>query len=227
MAKKKKRSQSPNPIPPAASDASLSPEERATRRAQQKQEWAAQKQAEDRAASSSFAPIMWAGGVIGTLVIVAIVGIVLFSGGGSSSTTPTPGPTADPRLGGALPVATFAVSADDAGVNIATVFSPSQITAKAGEVFEIDVTNDGSSAHNLNIAGLDGEYQTADDWTTTPSSLPVGAKGKVVVKLDVAGTYKFHCDFHPDTQLGTLIITGSAGSASPSATAAASPTPSP
>ena len=215
MAKKKRnRQQASQTRAPAQEGPALSPEEQAARRAQQKREWAEQKRGKERAAGGSIAPLVWAGSGIAAVVVAVIVGVVLIAGGGGSSGTPTPGPTADPRLGGGSPVESFNVSATDDGVAINPRFVPNVITAKAGEVFQINVKNDGSSAHNLVIAGLDDTYDTADDWGTTdpnnsgnPAVIPPGDTGTVQVKIDKAGTYKFRCVFHPDQQTGTLILT--------------------
>jgi plastocyanin len=221
------------PADAAAEAPPLSPEEQAARRARQKQEWAERKHGKERAERGSLAPLVWAGSGIAAVVVAVVVGIVLLSGGGgSASTTATPLVTADPRLLGGSPAESFNVSATDDGVAINPRFVPNTITAQAGEVFQIIVKNDGASAHNLVVAGLDDQYGTNDDWTTNPSSLPVGATGTVVIKIDKPGVYKFHCLFHPDAQIGTLtLVAGPSGTASPSgsgsasASAVATPTP--
>jgi plastocyanin len=209
----------------------LSPEEQAARRARQKREWAERKHGKERAEGGSLAPLVWAGSGIAAVVVAVVVGIVLLSGGGGSgSTTATPLITPDPRLGGASPVESFDISATDQGVAINPLFVPDTITAKAGEVFRIIVKNIGSSVHNLVIAGLDGEYGTSDDWTTidpnnpgAPQSIAVGDTGTVDVKIDRPGTYKFRCLFHPDQQIGKLILVpGPSGTATPSGSGSAS-----
>jgi plastocyanin len=222
----------------AAEAPPLSPEEQAARRAEQKRLWAERKHGKERTEGGSLAPLVWAGSGIAAVVVAVVVGIVLLSGGGgSTSGTATPQITADPRLGGATPVESFNISATDQGVAINPLFVPDTITAKAGEVFRIIVKNNGSSVHNLVIAGLDGQYGTSDDWTTidpnnpsNPQSIEVGNTGTVDVKIDLSGTYKFRCLFHPDQQIGNLILVpGPSSAASPSgsgsASAAATATP--
>jgi plastocyanin len=229
--KKRNRQQASRTRAPAPEGQALSPEEQAARRAQQKREWAEQKHGKERAAGDSIAPLVWAGSGIAAVVVAVIVGVVLIAGGGGSSSTPAPSPTPDPRLEGKSPVETFNISADDDGVAINPRFSPNVITAVAGEVFQINVKNDGSSIHNLAIAGLDDTYDTADDWVTrdpnnsdNPSAILVGNTGTVQVKIDKAGTYKFRCVFHPEQQTGTLILTpGPSTSASASASPSATP----
>jgi plastocyanin len=105
---------------------------------------------------------------------------------------------------------TFTVEADDDGQATNTRFVPNVITAEAGHVIEITVPNIGSVAHNLRVAGLDGEYEPdaprSDDWITDPATIEAGQEGKVVVKIDEPGSYPFRCDFHALQQIGTLIL---------------------
>jgi plastocyanin len=242
MGKKNRRNrQQSSRQPPAAAEAPpLSPEEQAARRAQQKQEWAEQKRGKERAAGGSMAPFVWAGSGIAAVVVAVIVGIVLLAGGGgSTSSTATPAASADPRLGGASAAESFNVSATDDGVDINPRFAPNTITAQAGEVFQINVKNDGHSAHNLVVAGLNGSFDPPSSWTTidpnnsnNPQAILAGDTGTVAVKIDTPGTYQFRCSFHPTQQVGTLtIVPGPSVTASPSgsgsASAAAPPTPTP
>ena len=217
MAKNKRRQQVARPQTPSDAQPELSAEERAARREQQKQEWAAQKQSQERAANRSFAPILAAGGVIVTLAIVIPLVLLVASGGGSG--TPTPTPRLDARLGGQAPAATFAMSANDDGQNINPRFEPNNFVAKAGEVFEIDVTNNGSSAHNVTIDGGNGFGSLPDDdWVSSPASFKSGETAKVIAKLDEPGTYNFECNLHAGIQVGTITVI-------PSASSAATPAP--
>lgn len=227
MARKKRRAPPKQSTSPDA-QAGLSAESRAARREEQKREWAQQKRAEERAASRSFAPLLAAGGVIVTLAIVIPVVLLITSGGGSDSSSPTPTARPDPRLGGQAPVATFAMSANDDGQNINPRFEPNNFVAKAGQVFEIDVTNDGSVFHNVTMDGGDGEYGTADDWSSVPLSFEAGETAKVLAKLDQPGTYKFECNLHAGFQVGTItVIPSASGTATGSATSTATATPVP
>jgi len=205
LVKKKRSRQHTGGAAPAQGGPALSPEEQAARREQQKREWAAHKRAQERAGSA--APIVWAGVAVGSLAAIAILGFVLLSGGGDGSeATITPAATRDPRLGSGPVAKTVTVDADDEGQNVNPTFSQTTITGKAGEIIEIDVNNVGSVHHNLNFAGVDGDYGSLDDWTTTPQSIGPGESGKVLVKFDEPGTYPFQCDFHPDQQKGNLIL---------------------
>lgn len=206
MPSKRRRSGNRRPVQPDATQPALSPEEQAARREQQKREWAAQKRAEERARRSA-APLVWAGVAVGTLAAIAILGAVLFSGGGGDDSGPTPTATRDPRLGAGAVAKTVTVDADDDGQNVNPRFSVTTITGKVGEIIEINVNNVGSVAHNLAVAGLDGEYGSPDDWITEPPTIRAGESGKLLIKLNEPGTYPFRCDFHANTaQRGNLII---------------------
>ena len=241
MGKRNRRNRQQSSRRQAAAEAPpLSPEEQAARRAQQKLEWAEQKRGKERGAGGSIAPFVWAGSGITALVGAVVVGIVLLAGGGgSASSTATPAASADPRLGGASAAESFNVSATDDGVDINPRFVPNAITAQAGEVFQINVKNDGHSAHNLVVAGLSGSFDPPGSWTTTdpsnsnnPQAILAGDTGTVAVKIDTPGTYQFRCSFHPAQQVGTLtIVPGPSVTASPGgsagASAAATPTSTP
>ncbi|HUF53108.1 MAG TPA: cupredoxin domain-containing protein [Dehalococcoidia bacterium] len=182
---------------------------RAARRAEQKREWAQRKRKKEGAARST-APYIWGGGLAAVIALAVVGGVLLFSGGGDNrESDPSPTVREDPRVAG-LPIdVTLTVNMDDSGQNVNPRFEPSTITAEAGQVVEIIAPNIGSVAHNLRLAGLNGEYEAgaprSDDWVTTPESVDPGDEGRVVVKIDEPGNYPFKCDFHP-TQVGTLIL---------------------
>ncbi len=151
--------------------------------------------------------------LIMTPVMVIAVGVlaylILSSGssgvtGGGSSATPTP----DPRVAG-TPVADTIeiVAGDDGPANpaAASFFQPSTITAKAGEVIEIEVKNEGSVTHNIWLAGVDEEYGTNDDWGPIGLIRP-GETGRLLVGIDEPGRYSFQCEIHPNVQFGTLTL---------------------
>jgi plastocyanin len=142
------------------------------------------------------------------LVAVVIVLVVVLAGGsgGDDGGTPTP----DPRLTpGVTPAMTLTMIAQ--GEEEGSTFSPDTLTIPAGEVVDIVVTNTATRvSHNLRVSGDDGEYATddpanpKDDWL-----LPIVEKGQTEslrLKMDTPGSYKFQCDFHPQTQKGTLIV---------------------
>jgi plastocyanin len=142
----------------------------------------------------------------GAAVAAVVVAVVVLAGGSDGG--PKASPTPDPRLGGATPAATLM---DAIGVEEGSTFVPDTLTISAGEVAEIVLVNKAQNvSHNLRVSGGDGEYETddpknlKDDWL-----LPIvkaGETGRLQLKIDAAGSYKFQCDFHPQTQKGTLIV---------------------
>lgn len=82
-------------------------------------------------------------------------------------------------------------------------FAPSEITAKPGQALRITLSSSGRFAHNIRLAGPDGQYETEDD-LVSPDVSP-GSTGELIVTMDDPGTYKFRCDFHPETE-GTLVV---------------------
>ncbi len=189
--------------------ADAAPEDEAStirRRAEQKREYEKHKRAKARG-GQPFTPYLWGGG-IAAVIAVAVFGGFLFLGGGGDEGGPSPTPivTPDPRIAG-LPIdQTIAIEANDDGQNVNTRYVPNTISGQAGEVIEILVTNVGSVAHNLSFPGLDGEYDTADDWLVHPFTLQPGDTGRVVVKFDEPAPYPFRCSFHPLIHLGTLTL---------------------
>ncbi len=176
------------------------------RRAEQKREYEKRKREKARG-SQPVAPYFWGGGIAAVIAVAVVGGFLLLSGGGDdNSSTPAPTATPDPRIAG-LPIdQTITLEADDDGQNINTRFVPNALSGNAGDVIEILVTNVGSVAHNLIFPGLDGEYDTSDDWLPDPFSLQPGETGRLVVKFDEPDTYPFRCSFHPLIHLGTLTL---------------------
>lgn len=141
----------------------------------------------------------------GIVVVIAIgVGVALFSGGssggdGTVAATPTP----DPRVAGATPAATINVETDDEGQNVNPRFVPNALEGPAGEVVAVNITNVGTVAHNMRVAGVDNQYDTADDFASL--TVQPGKTQQLLVKIDAPDSYPFRCDFHPQ-QTGTLVL---------------------
>ena len=156
--KKRSKQQRSGGGAPAQQGPALSPEEQAARREQQKREWAAQKRAQERARRSA-APMVWAGVAVGSLVAMIALGFLLSRGRRRRLYRARRPPPPATRASVLAPVAkTVTIDADDQGQATNPTFSVTTITGNAGDIIEIDVNNIGSVAHNLNFAGLDGEY---------------------------------------------------------------------
>jgi plastocyanin len=73
-------------------------------------------------------------------------------------------------------------------------FSPNSSSVKSGDV--VQWTNSGSAAHNV----------TFDDFPSVSSDTMNGGD-TYEVKFTKAGTYKYHCTFHPGME-GTITVSG-------------------
>ncbi len=105
------------------------------------------------------------------------------SGYGSSPKTAAPSSSAGAAAGGP------SVTAKDYS------FTPTALELSAGKTVTISATNDGAAKHNLTIKGL---KVTVD--------LPPGSTKTATVKGAKAGTYEFHCEYHPTQMKGTVTV---------------------
>lgn len=214
MAKKsrKRREAERRKVERAAEAAAATPDEEAARlaRARAKAEHEAERlrRKAKREHAAGLNPLVLGIPIAAAAVAAVIVAVVLVAGG-SGDDGPAASPTLDPRLGGATPAATFTM--DAIGEEEGSTFVPDTLTVPAGQVVEIVVVNKATRvSHNLRVSGEDGQYETddpknlKDDWL-----LPIveaGKTGRLQLKMDTPGSYKFQCDFHPQTQKGTLIV---------------------
>jgi plastocyanin len=115
--------------------------------------------------------------------VLSIVSVVVVAGGliGACSSSGSSGKSSGPAAN------TVALHATD------FAYSPTAIDAKAGKVtFTVD--NTGAVEHNLTIPDLDVEKDVEEGET-----ISVTADAK-------AGTYAFHCEYHPTKMKGTITI---------------------
>lgn len=151
------------------------------------------------------APLAWGGA--GLAAVIAVVLVVLSASGGGSGPTGAGGVTMtpDPRVAGLTPSVSFRIEAGDFGQGTG-FFRPATVQAEAGEVIEIIVENVGVVAHNWRVTGPDRQFDTRDDFEIDRFSLQPGETGRAIVKIDEPGSYPFRCDFHPQQQVGTLVL---------------------
>ena len=76
-----------------------------------------------------------------------------------------------------------------------TTYSPTDVSVKAGEKVTFAVTNGDQIEHNLTIKDL-----------KVDKDVKAGATEKATVTVP-AGTYAFHCEYHPDQMKGTITAT--------------------
>lgn len=163
----------------------------------------ARKGKKKRGARVRISPWWFAGA--GAVAVVAVLAYAIATSGDSGSSGPgrvTASP--DPRVAGLTPVQTLQLEAG--GSDVDAYFNPTTLSGPAGEAIEIVIENTGSLSHNLTVSGLDGEYDTADDWESDPVLILPGEEGTLVLKIDEAGTYPFQCSLHPLTQFGELVL---------------------
>jgi uncharacterized cupredoxin-like copper-binding protein len=125
------------------------------------------------------------------------------------------------------PKATHTINVTDQGTDATSKFEPNRISINAGEAVKIVIKNIGQISHSFRVRGVDGEYNTADDFVVTPSGedpattggiLQPNAEGEAIVKFDTGGV---EIEFRDDTLnqvTGTLVVGEPVASASPSPT---------
>jgi plastocyanin len=116
-------------------------------------------------------------------------GTILVSETGAGTPTPAPEEEADDE---------YDITMVD------SLYEPDHFGTDAGDTVRFNLENTGEFVHNLRIAGPDGEYFTDDDIVS--EDVPPGETSDMVFTIDDPGSYEFQCDFHPETQTGTLTV---------------------
>ena len=74
-------------------------------------------------------------------------------------------------------------------------YTPTAITAKAGQRITFALKNMDSIKHNLTITAL-----------KVNKDVPRGTTGTATVTLKTKGSYEFHCEYHPQQMKGTITV---------------------
>ena len=140
--------------------------------------------------------------VMGFLMVVLVITFVLAFAWIDDDASGEP-PVASETPGGETlpPGGEIAVSMGD------NFFDPDAITISAGATASFGITNDGTSIHNMRIAGVDNEYNTDDDAVSDPDIVPGG--DTATLSWDTpseAAEIDFRCDFHPTEMVWKLTV---------------------
>jgi len=98
---------------------------------------------------------------------------------------------------------------------------PESVELRPGETVKITVKNTGSISHTVRVAGVDGEYETPDDFVSTSADesdiIKPNDEGYLVVRLDDEGDYEFQDPTSPAAK-GTIVVRGEPVTETPTAT---------
>ncbi len=128
---------------------------------------------------------------------------------GPPAPAPSPGQperpgTAQPVVGEPEPV-TGNLLEIETGDNF---FVKNNFKVSVGQEVTIRVTNTGQALHNLRLAGLDGQWNTADDVAvpTDGTFLEGGQSAEGTFRLDQEAVLVFRCDVHPTQMWGQISV---------------------
>lgn len=87
-------------------------------------------------------------------------------------------------------------------------FTRNNFRVALGQTVTIRVTNSGQNPHNFHVAGLDGQWDTDDDFVIPPlpDLLLAGESGEGTFSLDQEATLVFRCDVHPTEMWGQITV---------------------
>ena len=111
-------------------------------------------------------------------------------------------------VAGATPVAVQGEVSLEMGDNFFQLSGQKNPTfsVKVGQAVKVNLTNNGVASHNMRFSGEDGNYNTADDDVSVPNLVPSGATATLEFTFDKAGTFPYHCDFHPNDMKGEIVV---------------------
>ena len=158
--------------------------------------------------------------VLGVLLVLAAAALLGAACGGDDNTSATTAATIQPsviarstRSPAPSPTAASTATTAPAGLQTLEVtednffFQPKEFTAKAGQKVTFNIKNNATTNHNMRVAGVDKQYNTADDAVSKNQTIAAGQTSTLEWTAPAtAGTYYFHCDFHPTQMTGTITV---------------------
>lgn len=134
---------------------------------------------------------------VAAAAVLVLSGCSSGSGSGGSDTTAAAAPTTTTAAPATTTTAAPAAAASDQLLAKGFAFSPTKLSFPAGGKISFTFTNQDSAEHNFTLEGVDGAEKDLDGGKTTTVSFTAPK----------AGTYKFHCEYHPAKMKGTLTVT--------------------
>jgi cytochrome c oxidase subunit II len=141
------------------------------------------------------------GMVIGVLVGVLALAVAGCGGGSDDNAGSASAATAAPQTTSA-PSTTAAAAAGGGGedeVQLVTTdfkFDKTSLKAKAGSQVKVELRNQGKAEHNFTFTEGDADQD-----------VEAGEDATVSFTAPAAGSYGFHCKYHPATMKGTITVT--------------------
>jgi plastocyanin len=132
-------------------------------------------------------------GALAGMLIVAAAGC----GGGDNGGNGGGSATATTAAASATTAATGGAAGEDVKLTAKGIkWDTTTLDLKSGTSYTVEVTNDDSVEHNFTFqqAGADKDVEGGEDV-------------KVTFTAPAAGSYEFHCKYHPSAMKGTVTVT--------------------
>ena len=119
------------------------------------------------------------------------------NGGGSTATTAAAAPTT--TAASAAPTTTAAVASGTGSTTMVAQgisFSTTKLDFKAGQKVTVTIENKDGVEHNFTFEAAKAS-----------TDVEAGETAKASFTVPAAGTYEFHCEYHPNQMKGTVTVT--------------------
>jgi plastocyanin len=139
------------------------------------------------------------GMVIGVLVGVLALAAAGCGGGSDDNAGSASAATAAPQTTSAPSTTAAAAGGGEDEVQLVTTdfkFDKTSLKATAGSQVKVELRNQGKAEHNFTFAEGDADQD-----------VEAGEDATVTFTAPAAGSYGFHCKYHPATMKGTITVT--------------------